>query len=118
MNTNDTKELLSFVFDLADGIKASLDNDSKITIGDAPNMLKAVMSSSAALAGINEIPKELSEMSEDDATEIKQLIMSRFQYAKSTEIDIIYENLILYGIGIARNILRLYKGGLSQSSAA
>lgn len=118
MSNKETKELLSFLFDIADGVKESVSNDNKITIADAPNFLKSAINSSKALAGINEIPQELAQMTEAEAAEVRDFIKERFDYVADAEVEIIYESLVLHGIGVARNLLRLYSGGLSQSSAS
>jgi len=117
MNTvKDINELLDFIFDVGDAIKISIDNDSKVSFIDAPNFLKAAMSSTKAIAGINNIPMQLSQMNEEDATAIKSKIKNRFNYTNDENIDIIYENIVIHSMGLSQSLIRLFnKGGVSTS---
>ena len=117
MNDNqikDSLELLTLIFDATDGIVASVKDDNKVTLSDAPNLLKAAMSAAPAITGINNIPNELAKMTDEQAEQVKSFIKRRFNYVSDLEIEIIYESLILHGIGIIQNLTRLYrKGGRS-----
>lgn len=107
-NTKELSELLNWLFDWVDSILGALSGDGKITLIDAPLFFKTLLSSTAAIQGINKIPQELATMSNEEAAFIKNKIKERFNYVEDSQIELIYESLIIHGVGIARNLVRLY----------
>jgi hypothetical protein len=73
-----TKESLIFAFTLAEVIKEAKANDGKIDIMDLPLLMKIFPVLSPAMADINLVPKELGELSVEEASELQAEVLSRF----------------------------------------
>lgn len=78
MGTKETIEAVDFLFDIADAIVSSTKDDGKITIGDAPKFLKIAIGAPKGIGGIQDVPKELTDLSEEELTEIVDHIKDRF----------------------------------------
>jgi len=107
LTTKETTDFLKFIFDLGDAVLGALD-DNKITTLDAPRFLTAALNAPTAIEGINKIPAELLDLSAEEATELKAIIVNRFDIPDD-QAEILYENIMLNGIGMFRSIHRLYR---------
>lgn len=103
----ETQEVIDFVFDLTDAIVASVKDDGKITIGDAPRFIKSLMSSPTALSGINQVPKELADLSDEELKQICDQIRARFDIADD-RLEVLIENALFSAMQLTVNISRIY----------
>lgn len=76
---DETIEVIEFGFEFSDAIQRSLKDDGKITFKDSLNFASALFSyGPRAISGIQMVPKELSELSEEDREEILSYFEGRF----------------------------------------
>jgi hypothetical protein len=73
----ETKEALTFVFKLIDGIKAA-EADKSITITDIPVFFPALLALTPAIVGANQIPLEIKAITEEEATELKTWVKENY----------------------------------------
>lgn len=78
MGTKETIEAIDFLFDIADAVLASTRDDGKITIGDAPKFLKLAIGAPKGIGGIQDVPKELTDLDGTEMAEITAHIADRF----------------------------------------
>jgi len=104
----ESKELLDFIFSIGDGIKSSLDNDGRFTMTDVPHFIASAMKGSSAINDINKIPMEIAGMTQEQKNEIIAGIKERFDYVDDVQLEMIYESLIIHGLGLSRSIIRLF----------
>jgi len=76
LETKETKEMLGFILKLANAFGESL-VDGQVTIGDVSNFVSPIMAIGDAFAGASEIPTELSDLDDNERTEL-------LAYAKET----------------------------------
>ena len=95
----ETKELLTFVCSLGNGIGLALE-DKQITWSDASYLMMSVQTAPAAFSDVAKIKDELAEFTAEEQTELKDHVMSRFDIPQD-EIEKYIED----GINLA---LQLY----------
>lgn len=81
----ETKDVVVFLCKSTNAVVESLKDDGKVTIGDFPKFGGVAMSVFPAFSGINEVPKELAELSEDEVTELVALIKDELQLDENVE---------------------------------
>jgi len=81
----ETKDVVKFLCKATNAVIESLKDDGKITIGDFPKFGGVAMSIFPAFSGINEVPKELAELSEDEVTELITLVKDELQLDENVE---------------------------------
>lgn len=74
----ETQEALTFVFTLAKSVQDSLADDKKITIGDLPKFLPALIDLPSAVGGADQIPLEFKVASQAEADELKVWVKDNF----------------------------------------
>ncbi len=107
LTTDQTKEALSFLFDLSDAIRSSLAGDGKITISDAPKFLTPIRSAGKGIGGIQEVPKEISDLTEDELKDLTAFVSERFDIPNET-LENKVENCLKYAGLLALSIKELY----------
>lgn len=70
-SVKETKEALAFAFSLAEAARKAL-ADGSIGITDVPYLIPAFMAAGPALQGMSNLPRELGDLSNDDALELMQ----------------------------------------------
>ena len=73
----ETKELLQFGLNFQDAIVAAL-KDNKVTVGDFPSFIPAVMSVGPAFGDIKQVPQELKSMSAAQKAELADFVKTKF----------------------------------------
>lgn len=106
--TKETIEFLDFAFDTADAVRASLADDGKITLKDAPKFFGAVWKMPAAIGNMQEIPKELAGLTDDERVEIMNFVRRRFNLPDN-ELEVLIEATLEAGWIFAENIRELIK---------
>lgn len=81
----ETKDVVKFLCKATNAVIESLKDDGKITVGDFPKFGGVAMSLFPAFSGINEVPKELAELSEDEVTELITLVKDELQLDENVE---------------------------------
>ncbi|OQY70802.1 MAG: hypothetical protein B6D44_15210 [Ignavibacteriales bacterium UTCHB2] len=94
----ETKDVVVFLCKTTNAVLDSLKDDGKITIGDFPKFGGVAMALFPAFSGINEVPKELAELSEDEVTELIALVKDEL------ELDGNVEEVIAKALTIASEI--------------
>jgi hypothetical protein len=72
----ETKDVLTLVLGLANGVAKSITDDGKFTIGDIQHFTGALFLLAPAFTGIENVPHELAELSEEEIAEVKNLILN------------------------------------------
>lgn len=112
MSNKETKQLFIFLLSLYEFVQASLEDDNKITASDfltnPAEVFELTQEGYTGIAGANLIPLELSSMSDEEAKEIKELIISKFDISDQAA-EMIYEDIMLHGFGLSRSFSRLSK---------
>lgn len=91
------KDAVKAVCSLGNAIAASLADDGKITLGDATKFIGVVISLPAAISGIQEVPKELADLTEEEKLEIITLVETELEVGDKAEevtvkiLNIVYE---------------------------
>jgi hypothetical protein len=73
----DLLEVLDFGFKTQEAISTSL-ADGKVNILDVPNILKPMMAAGAALEGVKNVKKELSELTDDGKYIVFDFVRQQF----------------------------------------
>lgn len=81
----ETKDVVKFLCKSTNAVVESLKDDGKITIGDFPKFGGVAMSLFPAFSGINEVPNELAELSEDEVTELIALVKNELDLDGNVE---------------------------------
>ena len=81
----ETKDVVVFLCKSTNAVVESLKDDGKVTIGDFPKFGGVAMSVFPAFSGINEVPKELAELSEDEVTELVTLVKDELELYENVE---------------------------------
>lgn len=81
----ETKDVVKFLCKSTNAVVESLKDDGKITIGDFPKFGGVAMALFPAFSGINEVPKELAELSEDEVTELVTLVKDELELDENVE---------------------------------
>ena len=103
----ETKEGLDFLFDIADAVIDSLEGDGKITIRDAPKFLKPMRTAMGGVGGIQDIPKELADLSSAELDELCAHVSKRFDL-KDDEIEVRIEDILKLSCALVISIRDLY----------
>lgn len=105
-NIHETTEALDFLFDLSDAIVGSLE-DGKITILDAPKFLKPARSAGSGIGGIENIPKELDKITDEDWSSLAAHVAERFDI-KNDQLETKIEEILKRTGLLAISIKELY----------
>lgn len=103
----ESKELLTFGFDLQDSIIEAL-KDGKINLMDAPKFLKPLLSSGKAFGGINQVGAEILDLDNREKDELLGFVRQRFDLPDEM-LEILIEDTLA-------EVLDLYKLALRWSS--
>jgi hypothetical protein len=103
----ETIELLDFMFDLGDATQAAL-ADKKITWTDGPLFLSVAFKAPKALGGIESVPRELSEMSDQTREEVLSFTRRRFDLP-DTDLEILIEETLAQCIDTFQLVKRWQK---------
>lgn len=107
IGTKELEELLEFVFDVADAIKASVEDDGKVSLKDAPKFLKPLLNSASAFGGIHKIPAEIADLDDNELSGLLDVIRNRFEIADK-QLEAYLENLMLSVLQVVMNVGRIY----------
>jgi hypothetical protein len=102
----ETKESLTWLFDLTDAIIKSLE-DGKVSIADAPKFWGTLIGSGKAIGGINQVPLEIAELSSEELAELVQLVKNRFNLADH-RLEELIENILFHALQLTINITAIY----------
>ncbi|HRO08566.1 MAG TPA: hypothetical protein PK047_06835 [Saprospiraceae bacterium] len=102
------EELISFVFDVSDAIIASLEDDGRVTLKDAPKFLKPILNSAKAFGGIHQIPAEIADLDDEELQELIGVIRKRFEI-KDKRLEAYLENLLVSVLQVVMNVSKIYK---------
>ena len=90
----ETIEVLTFGFDFSEAVQMAKTNDGKVDWKDAGLFFGlAVGSLPKAISGIQNVPKELSELSEEERDEIVMYFSDRFDLTKDKLEELIEKTL-------------------------
>lgn len=73
----ETKDVLSFALTFGNSLGAAL-KDGKISLAELPGFLPAVVKLPAAISGIQEIPSEISHLSDEEKAELFEFVKDEF----------------------------------------
>ena len=73
-----TKEAFQFVLQLFLSVRESVADDGRVTLRDTPNFLRLAWSAPTAFGGITEVPKEFSDLDEQEKQELRDLVRADF----------------------------------------
>lgn len=73
----ETKELLQFGLNFQDAIVAAL-KDNKVTVGDFPSFIPAIISVGPAFTDIKQVPQEIKNMTAAQKADLNDFVKSRF----------------------------------------
>lgn len=104
--TKETLEFLDFAFDTADAVQAAINDDGKITLKDAPKFFGPLWKMPAAIGGLQEIPKELADLTPDERAEILAFAKRRFDLPDD-ELEVLIEQTLESGWEFAESIRAL-----------
>lgn len=105
-NAKDTIELIDGIFDLVDATDASLKDDGKITVTDAPKFFGFVMKLPAAVGGIQNVPRELSDLDDETREEVVSYFAKRFDLDNDT-LELHIEDALRTGYAFAVSLGKL-----------
>lgn len=108
MGTKETIEAIDFLFDIADAVMASTKDDGKITIVDAPKFLKLAIGAPKGIGGIQDVPKEITDLSEAEMTEIVDHIKDRFDLTDDG-LETAIEDILKSSGLLALSIQKIYQ---------
>lgn len=108
IGTRELEELLEFVFDVTDSIKASIEDDGKVTLKDAPKFLKPLLNSGKAFGGIQQIPAEIADLDDEELEYLIGVIRKRFEI-EDKKLEAYLENLMLSLLQVVMNVTKIYK---------
>jgi len=84
-NIEETKDVLKSLCGLGNAVAASLADDGKITLSDYPKFIGPVISLPAAISGIQEVPKELADLTEQEKQELIDFVESELEVGEKAE---------------------------------
>lgn len=99
LGMTETKELVSFILSLGNGIGASLE-DGKIGVSDVSNFFGAMTLAGPALSGVNAIPGELSDMDDAEKEDLLAFVNEKFDIPQDN-IEASIERSLRIGVDIA-----------------
>jgi len=71
----DVKEVLKTGIQIYEGIDKSLEDDDQISLWEYTNFIPAIMSMRDAINGVSEVPKQLADIDEAEAEELKAFMI-------------------------------------------
>ncbi len=101
--TKETIEFLDFAFGLADATQKSLASDGKINLFDVPNYVAVAFKAPAAFGGIENVPRELAELTDDERKEVIAYFEDRFDLPND-DLERLIENTLATGWAFAESI--------------
>ncbi len=104
---NEIKEMLSFIFSLAEAIDKSV-ADGKISIADVPSFIDPIMKAQAAFMGLDKIKAEMQSMDEAKKAELMEWAKEEFDL-ENDRLEYMIENGLSIGMSLA-NLLFKIKG--------
>lgn len=90
----ETKELLEFGFALQKGIVASLE-DKKISLTDFPNFMPAIVKSTSAFGGIQQVKAEMLDLSDEEKKELIEFARDKFDLDDDDLEKLIEDTLVV-----------------------
>lgn len=104
--TKETIEFLDFAFDMADATQQSLASDGKINLMDVPNYIKVAFKAPAAFGGIELVPRELADFTDEERLEVLNHVSKRFDLPND-ELEVLIENTLASAWSFAENLRKL-----------
>jgi hypothetical protein len=99
MDIKNTKELCVFVCRAIDAGDSSM-SDGQISVGDAANLISPLMSLPAAVEGISDLPKEISDLDPAEAEELKAVIASELDL-RNDAVEAVAEQVVGVALQLA-----------------
>lgn len=109
------RELTDWVFDISDAIIASIEDDGKVTLADAPRFIQPLIKAPSALGGINQIPQEIANISDEDMDALITLVKDRFKITDK-KLEGYIENIFYSALQLAYNVGKIYKLGSAKTA--
>ena len=100
------KDAVITVCKFTTAIVDSIADDGKITLGDFPKFINPVISLPAAISGIGEVPAELADLTEEEKTELVQLVKDELELGDNAEAVIEKALTILYELKALLDMLK------------
>lgn len=97
------KEVIAFGMAVGSGAVIAINDDGKITLGDATAFTPAVIALPAALEGITEIPVEIADLDEAEFIELQTFILETLPAVGDKWLVVAKESL-----NIGLSVLKLY----------
>lgn len=107
LGTQELEELVDFVFDISDSIKSSIEDDGKVSVGDAPKFLKPLLKSGKAIGGINAVPRELADLDDEEMRVIVSKVKDRFDITDD-KLEGYIENIFYCTLQLVMNVTNIY----------
>lgn len=86
-------EVVEFLFELADAVQASKEDDGKVNWKDTPKFLAVAWKAPGAIGGIQEVPRELSVNNPGGKEEVLAYLRQRFDLPDD-ELEGLYEDSV------------------------
>ena len=99
-NLKETRELLTFVFSLVEGVKAA-GADGKVTVTDVPGFFNALINAPSGIGGADLIITEIVEATEDERIELNMWIAEKFDISNE-KAEMFIEGVFIHVVGIIR----------------
>jgi len=111
VDVKETKELLTFVAQLGNGIGLSL-ADGKWSLGDVGNFVPALQGIFPGLSGLNLVNDELADLTPEEVEEIKAHVTMVFEIPQDQ-----VEEFVERGVQIGLDLANLVKDFFTKPSA-
>lgn len=96
----ETKELLTWIWDLTDAIEKSA-ADGKVDWIDIPNFIPVAQSSVGAFAGIQKVGAELLDLDSQEQAQLMDFSRARFDLSDD-QLELLIEDSIDQALGLIR----------------
>jgi len=101
----DVKEVLKTGIKIYEAVDKSLEDDGKISLLEYSNFVPAIMSMRDAINGISEVPKQLADIDEVEAEELKAFMRDELDLNNNATEETIEELFILI-MDIFANVMK------------
>ena len=93
LGIKETKEILTFGFDLLEAILKSLEDKKFSIVTDAPRFVPVIFSAAKAFSGIELVKEELKDLTPEEQEELITELKARFDL-KNDAVEILMEDVI------------------------
>lgn len=108
---NETKDVVNFVCKTVKAVKDSINDDGKITVGDALKFMAPVSALPEALVGISQVPLEFEDqLTDEELDEIAQVVIDNGLAANSDKGLIVTKKILKIAEQIKELVLTDFLG--------